>query len=1575
MYTIKCPGEMNPPKHIRLVLYLVLAMFSLGSDQWVTATATEPMKRTSELSASLQAGVMVWTNVLGGSWSSPTKWNPNGVPGEGDTVYITNSGTYSVTFNTTATVAGLVVGVDSGVQTLSLNGGRLVLTGTARFDHASLCRMDGGAIEGGEITTTNGSALVVLGSANNRLDGVVLNGDLDLTTINYAQVVITNGLELNGTAWVGGGMAPRYGALWFTGSQSLAGNGTVVMGGGYEADDNVVGLSYSGTTLTLGPGIKVRGELGMIGAVTALHPTNPWHGPADVSLINQGTISADVNGGTIVLGGANLLNQSLMRAVSGGQLVMNGITVNEGWLSLGIASSTLSLTGDFTQTTSGTLHVPIQGVAPGTGHAQLNISGTATLAGALNVTLENAFVPASSTAFTVVTYGAWSGAFATYPGAGTLFDPDYQATGLDLIYDGPQSPLILVQPADLTVTAGEEARLSVTAVGEAPLGYQWFRGDVPVPGANAREMVLPAASVSDAGFYSVTVSNAFGMASSDLVEITVESCSPLPVDLAAWWPVDGTPVNLVGGDAIQLVNGATYSSSLVGQGIHLDGVDDYLILPQSPITNDAFTLEAWIRPETIIAAPVVFEQGTSLFNRVGLQITSEGALGGFINSGHYQAQSSNGVIRAGQWSHIAFAQAPGAQQIYLYVNGALVADGSTFGEQVNNQGPLHLGISGFLQSNVLQGVMDEVAIHNRVMSLEEVRALFLAGSAGRCGGYSVPLIVESPASLSVAAGSIAQFSVQAVGLPQPSYQWRRNGMPLPGANGGTLMLSSAWLSDQGSYSVVVSNGMGKVTSTAATLTVNTPPAITRHPQSKHVVTGATATLSAGAQGSVPLVLRWRKNGTVLAGATATNLVLANVQVGDSGMYDVVASNAFGMATSMEALLTVVDPPGVVSPPIGSDPVGGTVTLCVTASGSDPLRYQWRRNGANLPGATNECYVVDVSTPEGSGSYSVVVANNAGTVVAGPVDVTQSLKTLTASDAFSGPSLDNEPSRIRSSNAGATKELGEPDHAGKPGGASVWFKRTAPGDGVATIDTRGSSFDTLLAVYTGTSVDALQWVAEDEDSGGFFTSDAQFNVQSGVEYHIAVDGLAGATGTFYIHWSFDGAEPPVPLILEQPESLTLMMGDMALFDVTADTNSGPVFYQWYFNDGELADATNDTFMMAAVSVSDVGSYSVVITNTQGGMTRSLTASLEIGLFSDLISQDKAPDLFLPGNGVGPLHVTGVPGGVVSVALGGAGYHIFDNIGSTTSEEDAQVGALIGGSSQYVGRFRPEVGATMVMDTVGSTFDTTMALFTVAGNVITGVVATDDDGAGDGMSSRIQWEAQAQQDYVVAVDRAGEEEGIVQLNWKMGRLPPVVHEAEELTLPLGGLITFHAEVMETFPAPTFQWRRDGVDLPGATGSHYTLSDVFGADAGGYTVVVSNLMGVVTQEVSVVSVDASQAVATRSEFETDAEGWLIMDGMSGMAPQHVPGNGMQSGHVMYSDGANPGTWFWAAPGEYAGNLGFAYGGWLTFEMFKSATEAEVPGPGVLLMGGGQMLAYGVRHVRVGPGTGLRFFRLRKQ
>ena len=125
-----------------------------------------------------------------------------------------------------------------------------------------------------------------------------------------------------------------------------------------------------------------------------------------------------------------------------------------------------------------------------------------------------------------------------------------------------------------------------------------------------------------------------------------------------------------------------------------------------------------------------------------------------------------------------------------------------------------------------------------------------------------------------------------------------------------------------------------------------------------------------------------------------------------------------------------------------------------------------------------------------------------------------------------------------SNIGASKETGESNHhPSNAGGKSVWWTWTAPASGTATIKTDGSTFDTILAVYSGASVTGFTGIAVDDDSGTGDASLVSFNAIGGVAYQIAVDGFSGASGAIMLEVSLT-ATPSAPARPHSPRFLPL-----------------------------------------------------------------------------------------------------------------------------------------------------------------------------------------------------------------------------------------------------------------------------------------------------------------------------------------------------------------------------------------------------------------------------------------------------
>jgi subtilisin family serine protease len=133
----------------------------------------------------------------------------------------------------------------------------------------------------------------------------------------------------------------------------------------------------------------------------------------------------------------------------------------------------------------------------------------------------------------------------------------------------------------------------------------------------------------------------------------------------------------------------------------------------------------------------------------------------------------------------------------------------------------------------------------------------------------------------------------------------------------------------------------------------------------------------------------------------------------------------------------------------------------------------------------------------------------------------------ANDAFAAAQVvSGATGSTGGSTAQATKEAGEPNHAGNVGGRSIWYRFTTTSSGTATVTTAGSGFDTLLGVYTGSTVGALTQVAANDDAAGSVQSTVTFAVAANTTYLVAVDGWNGAAGVVTLNWTLpSGPSPP------------------------------------------------------------------------------------------------------------------------------------------------------------------------------------------------------------------------------------------------------------------------------------------------------------------------------------------------------------------------------------------------------------------------------------------------------------------
>ena len=301
--------------------------------QWRLGFTFEPLEDRRLLSAVSWDGGGDGTN-----WTDPLNWSNDALPGASDDV------TISIAANPTIRLASGTQQIHSLVsdELISLVGGTLDVQTTATIS-ASLS-MAGGALRGGTLTETGAGQLLAT-SSGGTLDGVTVNGNLDLSQQNNANLTVLNNLVLNGTLLLGNTDGSLYGRLYVgtygSGSQTLSGNATVLFGGsGNNGIYNNNNGNGAGATLTIAPTVTLHGTAGFL--------DNYY---TQATIVNQGTISADVAGGQLSLGNiGTFTNQATLSALNGATLNLKGTWTSALGSTITVNNSTLNLGGSFTQT-------------------------------------------------------------------------------------------------------------------------------------------------------------------------------------------------------------------------------------------------------------------------------------------------------------------------------------------------------------------------------------------------------------------------------------------------------------------------------------------------------------------------------------------------------------------------------------------------------------------------------------------------------------------------------------------------------------------------------------------------------------------------------------------------------------------------------------------------------------------------------------------------------------------------------------------------------------------------------------------------------------------------------------------------------------------------------------------------------------------------------------------------------------------------------------------------------------------------------------------------------------------------
>lgn len=185
---------------------------------------------------------------------------------------------------------------------------------------------------------------------------------------------------------------------------------------------------------------------------------------------------------------------------------------------------------------------------------------------------------------------------------------------------------------------------------------------------------------------------------------------------------------------------------------------------------------------------------------------------------------------------------------------------------------------------------------------------------------------------------------------------------------------------------------------------------------------------------------------------------------------------------------------------------------------------------------------------------------------------------------------------------ATAEPDEPVHCGLPGGASYWLSYEAPEDGLLSLDTQGSDFDTYLAVYTYDppllGYSGLVQVACDNDGiavGG--AARVEFPAERNRRYLVVVDGIGGARGTANLNYALQTNSVAAPLVHSITGPGAAATGDSVEI-VAVVEGAEPISFTWYRDEVLLGAGLGTSLLLTNVTLLDTGRYSVRAENTGG-----------------------------------------------------------------------------------------------------------------------------------------------------------------------------------------------------------------------------------------------------------------------------------------------------------------------------------------------------------------------------------------
>jgi len=592
-----------------------------------------------------------------------------------------------------------------------------------------------------------------------------------------------------------------------------------------------------------------------------------------------------------------------------------------------------------------------------------------------------------------------------------------------------------------------------------------------------------------------------------------------------------------------------------------------------------------------------------------------------------------------------------------------------------------------------------------------------------------------------------------------------------------------------------------------------PPVIAGQPTNLSALAGTETELLAVVGGSAPLVYQWYElgQGPVMGGTNAA-LAWSNLAISNAGTYYVVVTNSLGMATSSNATLTVLYPPVITSEPTNLTVLAGaTAQLSAAAIGTAPVSYQWYELGQGaVAGATNAILAWSSAAISNGGTYYVTITNFYGATNSTSATVT----------VLHAPVITTQPTNIAA-----------------PVGMAAQLSVTVDG----TVPVFYQWYQASQGAVAGATNAILAW--------------SNLVLSNAATYYVVVTNTYGATTSSNAVLTVQ--YPPV--ITSQPTNLTAKAGSTTQLSVTVN-GTAPLGYQWYEQGvGAIAGATNAALVWSSLAISNAGTYYVVVTNFLGS-TNSSSAQLTV-VYPPIITSEPtnftaltgaAGQLSVAAESPLPVHYqwykqgSGAVSGATNTILGwtnlavaneGTYYVVATNTVGPTTSSNAVVTVLHAPvfTAQPVNIVTNAGGTAQLKATVDATAPVYYQWYQVGQGAVTNATNTILSWTSMAVSNAGTYNLVATNIYGSATSSNATVTVLL--------IPVITKQPTNVAAFLGA--TGQLSVTSASQAPmTYQWYRWGpAVVTGATNAALVWANLAAANAGTYSVVVSNNYGTMT------------------------------------------------------------------------------------------------------------------------------------